>query len=45
MRENDTGGVVRQRLLDDLARINAGAVDSAAKDFPKGNHSIAVIEH
>ena len=45
MREDNGGRVIGQRLLDDLARIHAGAADTAAEQLAKGDHPMLVIQH
>ncbi len=42
--KNDGGGIDRQRLLDDLARIDGGAVYGAAKQLLETQDPVTVVE-
>ena len=42
--ENHGRGIDRQRLLDDLARLNTGAIDRATKELVKAEHAMAIIQ-
>src|SRR5688500_3190921 len=44
VREDERRGVVLQRLAHDLARMNAGTVDGAAKHLFEMNEPVAVVE-
>src|SRR6056297_2014546 len=44
MRQDQRGGILRQGALDDLARVDAGAVDGAAEQFLEKNHAVAVVQ-
>ena len=44
MRQNYRGRVDRQRLLNKLPRIDAGAVNRATKQFLELEHPVPVIE-
>jgi hypothetical protein len=42
--KDNSGGIDRQRLLYNLARIDTGAVDRAAKQFIEAQHPMPVVE-
>ena len=44
MRQDDRSGVASQGLLDDLAGMDAGAVDGAAEQLVEGYQAVAIIE-
>ena len=44
VRQDHSGGVEMQRGLDDLTRIDGGAVNRAAKHFFEGNQPMLVIQ-
>src|ERR1700675_2534174 len=44
VRDDDRGRIALQSQLDDFARMHAGAVDRAAKQFLKLNQAMALIE-
>ena len=44
MRQDDRRGIARQRLLHDLARMHAGAVDSAAEQLIESDQPMPVVQ-
>jgi hypothetical protein len=44
VRQDDSGRVDGQRLLDQLPRIDAGAVDGATEQFLEFEHPMPVVE-
>ena len=44
VREDDAGRVVRERRLDDFARVDAGLRERAAKELARGDQPILAVE-
>ena len=44
VRNDDSGGIALQSELHDLAGMNAGAIDGAAKQFLELNQAMALVE-
>src|SRR5690606_34965226 len=42
--QDQRGGVLGERALDDLARVHAGAIDRAAKQFLERNHAVTIVQ-
>ncbi len=44
VREDDSRGIHRERLLDDLARVNGRPIDGATKEFIESEYPVAIVE-